>query len=119
MFIEHLYFLFLHFVSIFRCWETKEKSFFSYCQIRNNCGNSGDGRAGNTSLYHKGCCHGDKTVDSDYLSPMTRAINESIEGGKKKKRQLSRSDTLHNIERSYNTAKREEKKFGESFRLSL
>ena len=67
---------------------------------------------GNTKLYHRGCCHGDKTTDDDYLSAMTRAINKSLDGNKKK-HQMTRSEAYEQIKRSYNKAKREETKFGE------
>ena len=101
-----------------RCWETSESKFFKLSTIRNNCGNSGGGLSGgNTKLYHRGCCHGDKATDLDYLSAMTRAINESFESldGEKKKQQMTRSEAYEQIKRSYNTAKREETKFGEYF----
>jgi len=114
---------------LYRCAEAKV-----YKQIRINCGNSGGVQGfssssiselseeekeartrGNTQLYHKGCCHNDKQFSIDYLSPMMRAINKTLDGDgdkKKKKRKLDRSMTRNQIESQYNRAKREETQFG-------
>lgn len=81
-------------------------------KIRNNCGNSSGEKGGNVKLYHKGCCHNDKSPTADYLSPMMKAINEAIGDATKKKRpkvlnQMSKAD----IVKQYNRAKKEEEKY--------
>lgn len=89
--------------------ETKLK----YSHIRNNCGNSGsDGRWGNMKLFHRGCCHGDKEVHDDYLSPMVKARNRTFDEKPKGKRQGIGVDQ---IRKAFNTARREEAQLGKSF----
>eukprot|EP00956_Cyclotella_meneghiniana_P030634 scaffold77814_cov60-Cyclotella_meneghiniana.AAC.1 len=69
------------------CTCYKEPNKLKYFNIRNNCGNSGDNIAGgNIKLYHKGCCHGDQRQTDDYFSPMTIAINKTVEGRIKNKK---------------------------------
>ena len=97
----------------FRCWKTSGSKFVKLYDVRNNCGNSGgENSFGNTNLWHRGCCHSDKSNSEDYLSPMMKAINQQLEG--KTKQAKSRVDTRSEIKKAYNTAKREETKFGES-----
>ena len=97
-----------------RCY--KEPNKLKYFNIRNNCGNSGDNIAGgNIKLYHKGCCHGDQRQTDDYFSPMTIAINKTVEGrikNKKTQQVKTRSESKSQIEKAYKTAMREEAKYG-------
>ncbi len=59
-----------------RCPDTRVAKYFD---ATNNCGNTGSGGFGNTSLYHRGCCHVQVAeYGEDYLSPMQIAINKSM-----------------------------------------
>ena len=95
--------------------------------IRNNCGNSGSGGDyGNTKLYHRACCHNDSERSDDYLSPMARAVYEGqIESAKSatSTKKGNNGSSLRGrvvdhsaVKRSYNTAMREQARFGESAR---
>ena len=89
-----------------------------YSHIRNNCGNSGsDGHWGNTKLFHRGCCHGDKEVHVNYLSPMVKAMNRTFD--EKPKRKQQGTGDLGRIATAFNTAKREEAQLGKSFCSTL
>lgn len=105
-----------------RCWELSQTKFLKCSQIRNNCGNSGYKEGGNIKLYHRGCCHGDTKFTHDYLTSMAKAIEkifdekekkEKEEEKKKKKKKKSRSESKTEIAKAYNTAMREESKYGE------
>lgn len=90
-----------------------------YFHIRNNCGNSGsrNGHWGNTKLFHRGCCHGDKEVHDNYLSPMAKAMNRTFD--EKPKRKQQGTVDLGRIATAFNTAKKEEAKLGKSFCSTL
>ncbi len=66
---------------------------------------------GNTKLYHRGCCHGFKTVDEDFVSPMQQAIEAF---GTVKPKKSHPGYTQKQIKQMYDTATKEEAQFGES-----
>jgi len=92
-----------------RCSDLKIARFLD---TRNNCGNSSDGTGfGNTSLYHRGCCHNMILGnDVDYISPMQTAILDAVEALDKQP-QNAKAKPLSHIQKKYNQARANESKY--------
>ena len=106
--LSRIYF-YVYLIVFFRCNEKKV-----YMQIRNNCGNSCGDSGGNTMIWHKGCCHGDKSYTEDYYSPMMRTIHQSYEDMNKKKKAKLGFETKTFITKQCERAWRDEKQYGKS-----
>ena len=109
VFYQHGIYFYVDLIVFFRCNEKK-----IFMQIRNNCGNSCGDSGGNTMIWHKGCCHGDKSFTEDYYSPMMRTIHQSYEEMNKKKRAKLGLETKAFIAKQCERAWRDEKQYGKS-----